>query len=107
MGTGKRLNLGGSRRIIEDDDNDSEHGNEEHGNEEQTGYSPSNPDSPSRREESTPKQKVTFSFVFHMRGFPKLNPLYDYLYILTITSLLNFHPRRAMEKRKSHLHLRR
>jgi hypothetical protein len=94
LGTGQRVNLGSSRRTIED--NDDDHSNTtEHGNEEQThvdneesdplfaNYPSSNSESPSLREESTLKQKVTFSFVCHMRGFPKLNPLYDNLSILT------------------------
>ena len=69
LGTDQRLNLGSSRRIIEEDDNHvdtSEHGNEEQSQDSDPlfpPYPPANPDSPSRREESTPKQKVTFSYV--------------------------------------------
>jgi hypothetical protein len=108
--TGKRLNLGSSRRIIEDVDNHfdtSEHGNEEQAHDLDSlfpPYRPSNPDSPSRREESTPKQKEQKIFVYHMRGFPKLDPLYANLCILISTSLLNFYPRRAIIKEWSHLH---
>ena len=70
LGTGRRLNLGSSRRIHEDDDN--HYDTSEHGNEKQTqvnkedsdplfpDYPPSDLDSPSRREEST--QKVPFPF---------------------------------------------
>jgi hypothetical protein len=111
--TGKRLSLGSSRRVIEADDDHfdtSEHRNEEHTQDSDSlfpDYPPSNLDSLSRRKKSTFKQKVKKIFVCHMRGFPKLNPLYDNLHILMITSLLNFYPRRAMAKRKSHFHLPR
>ena len=68
LGTGKRLNLGSSRRILEDDDNHfdtSEHGNEEHAQDDKKysdpifpPYPPSNHGLPSRRDESTPKELI-------------------------------------------------
>ena len=80
MKTDQLLNLGSSRRIIED--NDGDHSDTvEYGNEEQThvdnkdldplfpDYPPSNPESPSRGEESTLKQKVTISCVSHIEVF--------------------------------------
>ena len=84
LGTGKRLNLGSSRRIIEDGDNHSNTG--EHGNEEPTQVNnadsdplfpahhqnripPSNPGSSSRRGNSTSNEKVRNCSVCHMRCF--------------------------------------
>ena len=53
----------------------------------------------SKRKSTSPRK------VCYMRGFPKLKFLYDNLDILTFTSLLNFHPRRAIAKRMLHLPL--
>ena len=78
LGTGKHLNFGSSRRIIEDDDNHfdtSEHGNEDKAQDDREDSDPlfpsyhqnkfptSNLGSPSRRQESTPKENVKISFV--------------------------------------------